>query len=271
MKLKTYGCRGSYPYSRETFYGGNTSCMTLEYKDNLIILDAGSGLLKLDSELRERFPEYPNNLPFKIHIFISHLHLDHIIGLPGFAPIWEKGADVKIYTCCRNSSIPIDDQVFGPFKPPYWPVDMARISHAECVDVSEITKIDDLIITHFPAHHPDSTLCFHITDGEKTMVHLLDNELPWKGEHLRQIEYCRDSDLIVFDAAFLPRDYHLKRGWGHSTVLDGVRLADECGCKKMIFAHFAQDYSDAEIDEVKELVKGDDRFIFAYEGLEVEI
>ena len=270
MKLKAYGCRGSAALSRDSHYGGNTSCMVLKNGSSAIILDAGSGLMKLDAELREEFCDYPDNLPFKPNIFISHLHLDHIMGLVGFAPIWTEGTDTRIFTCMRDSR-PLNEQVFGAFTPPYWPAHMADVSYAECVAVSDAFEVDGFTVTPFPANHPDNTLSFHITDGHKSIVYLLDNEMFQHSETSLLLEHCRNADLIVFDAAYLPKDYTQKCGWGHSTVQDGVKLAEKSGCKRMMFAHYGQEYSDSDINELKIIVPDDSRFIFAYEGIEIEV
>jgi len=271
MRLKAYGCRGSAAFSRHSHYGGNTSCMTLTDDDGcMIILDAGSGLMKLDATLRENFHDYPHHLPFGFNILISHLHLDHIIGLPGFKPIWTKDTNTRIFTCTRDDR-PLKAQIFGVFVPPYWPAPMANFVCAECVEISSAFEVDGFTVTPFPANHPDNTLSFHITDGHKSIVHLLDNELSPYDKHSAISEYCRNADLVIFDAAYLAKDYPAKRGWGHSTVQDGVRLAEETGCKRMVFAHYGQEYSDSDLDALKAIVPDDGRFIFAYEGMEIEV
>ncbi|MCL2874171.1 MAG: MBL fold metallo-hydrolase [Defluviitaleaceae bacterium] len=270
MKVKIYGCRGSAVFSRDSYYGGNTSCMVLDNGSSMIILDAGSGLIKLDAELRKKFPDYPFNLPFKPNILIGHLHLDHILGLTGFAPIWAEGTGTRIFTCTRDDR-PLNEQVFGIFTPPYWPVHMASTAYAECVNISNTFKVDGFTVTPFSANHPDNTLSFHITDGHKSIVYLLDHEMSQQDEPKMLLEHCSNADLVVFDSAYLMKDYHKKCGWGHSTVQDGIKLAEKSHCKRMVFAHYGQEYSDCDLDELKEIVPNDDRFIFAYEGLEIEV
>jgi len=270
MKLKVYGCRGSAVFSRHSHYGGNTSCITLESNNSMMILDAGSGLMQLDAELREKYPAYPHGLPFKPNILISHLHLDHILGLTSFAPIWAEGADVRIFTCTRSDR-PLNEQIFGVFAPPYWPVSMANRSRAQCVAVAGAFDLDGFTVTPFAANHGDNTLSFHITNGHKTVVHLLDNEISPEHNKAELLAFCRGADLVIFDAAYLPKDYPQKRGWGHSTVLEGIKLADESGCVRMVFAHYAQEYADNDLDSLKALVPDDGRFIFAHEGMTLEI
>ena len=271
MKLTIYGCRGSTAYSHNSHYGGNTTCMTLEADGKMIILDAGSGLLGLDTKLFEKYPGYPKSLPFTPNILLSHLHLDHIIGLTGFLPIWTEGANARIFTCNRSDA-PLSEQVFGAFSPPYWPAHMANASYAECIAVSDEFELDGkFTVTPFIANHPDNTLSFHITDGSKRVVYLLDHEMCWESESTELMEHCQDADLVVFDAAYLLKDYIKKRGWGHSTVQDGIKLADQCGCKRLVFAHYAQGYTDRDIDTLKTLVPDDRRFLFAREGMVIDV
>ena len=271
MKLTIYGCRGTIGFARSSNYGGNSACMALEAEGSMIILDAGSGILGLDAELRAKYPGYPDNLPFTPSILISHLHLDHIIGLTEFAPIWTEGGGARIFTCTRDDRH-ISAQIFGAFMPPYWPAPMAELSFAECVAVSDPFEVDNkFTVMPFYANHPDKTLSFHITDGHKTLVYLLDHEMLRLDESAELLAHCRNADMVVFDAAYLLKDYPKKRGWGHSTVQDGVKLAEECGCKRMMFAHYAQAYEDSDLDQLKEAVPDDGRFLFARDGMVVEI
>jgi len=244
--------------------------MVLEYGTGVIILDAGSGLMQYDVDLRKTLSSYPNNLPFKPNILIGHLHLDHIIGLTGFAPIWAKDSTTRIFTNTRDDR-PLAEQIFGVFTPPYWPAHMASVSYAECVAITGAFKVDGFTVTPFLAVHPDDTLCFHITDGYKSVVHLLDYEIPPEGEPAELLEYCNNADLVIFDAAYSQEDYKEKRGWGHSTVEHGIKLADKSGCKRMVFAHYGQEYSDDDLDKLKEIISDDNRFIFAYEGMQIDI
>ena len=270
MKIKVYGSRGSAAVSRDSKYGGNTSCMTLENNGEMIILDAGSGLMKLDEEWRGKYPSYPSDLPFKPNILLSHLHLDHVQGMTGFAPIWTKDANTRIFTCARDDR-PLDEQVFGIFAPPYWPVRMASISFAECITISGEFEVGGLTITPFSSFHPDNTIAFHITDGNKKIVYMLDNELTQPDIPAATLGYCHNADLVVFDASYALKDYPKRRGWGHSTVQDGVRLVKQSGCRRILFSHYGQEYSDYDLDEWQKIVAGDPRFLFAHEGMEIDI
>ena len=252
MNIKTYGCRASSPLSHigGTRYGGNTSCMTVESKGVSLVLDAGSGLTILEKELRETNPECLINP--QLNVLVSHLHLDHIIGFATFKPVWARESQMRVYTCCRDESTPLKEQLFGVFKPPYWPSALMDVSGVTCVPIESGVpfSIAHFTVTPFVACHPDKTLSFHITDGEKSLVHLLDNEIDRmaKDEYALMLEMCKGVDMVVFDSAYAQEDYPKLRGWGHSTVAQGVAFARQCKPRYMLFSHFAQQYSDDEID-----------------------
>lgn len=277
MKLKVHGCRGSIatfgnPCSR---YGSNTSCITIESKNRTLVLDAGSGLCQYERELKAKSPNYINELKSPVDILISHLHLDHIIGLTTFSPCWNPSSGVRLFTCNRDHR-ELKEQIFGAFAPPYWPASMAEKAVAECVAIEDKVPftLPPFIITPFYATHPDDTYSFHITDGEKTLVHLLDTETQLMNEesYSTLVEYCKGVDLVIFDAAYTPTDYPQKIDWGHSTIEDGLKLAEASGCKQILFSHFSYEYTDNEIDELVHSFKHyGNRFLFAYDGMEMEL
>jgi len=274
VKIKVYGCRGSLPSTRETSskYGSNTSCMTIEASGQTIILDAGSGLAQMDRLIKLFAHE---NHPFDI--FLSHLHFDHIIGLTVFSKVWTNSPDdlIRIYTINRDER-PLKEQIFGSFVPPYWPVSMPQFANAQCIEVEKDAAfpLDVFTVTPFGAAHPDKTVSFHITDGNNTVVYLLDSETPALSEcdWDALVNYCKDADLVIFDSAYSAIDYPDKKGWGHSTIEDGFKLASECGCKNMMFSHFGFEYSDQELEIFESRAKAQgDEFFFARDGMEVTI
>ena len=274
MKTKTYGCRASAPMSKLVYskYGGNTSCMTVESKGRTITIDAGSGLLQMEHAMHNNDKARMQNTSH--NILLSHLHLDHIIGLGMFAPAWAKDSNLKIYTCNRDE-IPLNEQIFGVFAPPYWPSSLAKVSGAQCIEIEPGVsfKLDHFTVLPFIANHPDKTLSFHITDGEKLFVHLLDSEVDGmpKAEYNKLLERCHKADLIIFDAAYSSEDYPRLKGWGHSTVEQGVKVAKECNPKRMLFSHFGQQYTDEEIDSWTRFFEGDTEFIMGYDGVELQL
>ena len=272
MKVCVYGSRGSIPYANfGTKFGGNTSCMTIASGDEELVFDAGSGLYSYQEKIKLLNGGSFKNLA-AINILLSHLHLDHIIGLGTFIPAWH-GTKINIYTMDRGGGT-MKEQVLGIFSPPYWPRDMKKLANVNIIEIcpNESFKIGIFTVTSFMASHPDSTLSFHVTDGKKSFVHLLDSEYAseYSSEFNCHKGYIGGADLVVFDACYTPDDYPKHAGWGHSTVLHGVNIAAKWGVKLMMFSHFAQHYTDDELNSLSRYFDSNE-FILARDGMELDI
>jgi len=243
--------------------------MVLSSGSHNLIVDAGSGILQFEHDLKNLDGQPPD-----LSLLISHLHLDHIVGLSTFEPAYRDDSQLKIFTCSRGNQ-PLKEQIFGIFEPPYWPVSAKSITTADCIaiEADKPFNIGPFTVTAFNASHPDKTLSFHITDGHSTFVHLLDSEIGAVSPAVYKelLNYCQGADLVVFDAAYSPVDYASFKGWGHSTIAEAIQLANDSNCKRMLFAHFSQIYSDSEIDSWKTLLSDDSKYIFAHDGLELTL
>ncbi|MDR3091010.1 MAG: MBL fold metallo-hydrolase [Clostridiales bacterium] len=251
MKLKFYGARGSTPvYLPENAgYGCNSMCAALSFEDYCLVFDCGTGASPLRREEAGRAA--------RLDLLISHLHIDHIVGLPALA---DAPGAVSLYTVSRDER-PLPEQVFGVFKPPYWPVSFAEAFGARVCEVFPNTpfflKNGEIKATPFRLPHPDFTTGFRIECGGKVLVYMSDCEMA--GE--RTPEEAFGADLIIFDAAYSPEDYEKFRGYGHSTYEDAARVKRESGCKRMLLAHFDQAYSDREMDGFAERLRAIDENI----------
>ena len=270
MKLKIYGSRGSIAFfGRENVqYGGNTVCSVLDIDGHFVVLDCGSGLMQFYYDMKDKFPS-----GFKFDCLLSHLHLDHIIGFSTFPPIYDPNSQIRIFTRSRGEGSLIS-QVFGIFRKPYWPVNIAE---SECAEIIEIKCEDSFMlsgvikVTSFWSEHHNETVGFRIESGGKVMVYLLDYEIGADMDKYSKLtEFCKNADMVVFDATYLPEDYRPKKGWGHSTFEDGVKLAGAASCGKMIFSHTCQDYTDEILNAAKARFD-EKRFFWAYDGMEAEI
>jgi ribonuclease BN (tRNA processing enzyme) len=186
-----------------------------------------------------------------------------------FAPLWSYKNNIRIFTRSRDDR-PLAEQVLGIFKPPYWPLELAKMSRAEMIEINDTDAFmlsEDIKVIPFAADHPDETTSFRVEADGKVLVHLPDHEVDGDASY-ELIEFCKNADVIVFDGAYLPEDYPAKRGWGHSHYIAGVKLAKASGCKRMIFSHLAPDYTDSVLDAAEKNI-ADDQFCFAYDGLEM--
>jgi len=270
LKVKIYGSRGSMAFfgRANIKYGGNTVCTMLDINGHIVILDCGTALMQFYYDMKDVFKD-----GFKFDVLLSHLHLDHIIGFSTFPPILSKDSDIRIFTRKRGE-LPLASQVFGVFKPPYWPIEIADITPVEIVEIigeKPFMLNEDIKVTPFYSQYHNETVAFRIDSQGKALVYLLDYEINANSDKYNKlVELCKDADLVILDATYLPQDYPKRRGWGHSTFEDGIKLARASSCKKMIFSHICQDYSDEVLDDVN---SGFDSSMFqiAFDGMETEI
>jgi len=266
VKIRIYGSRASFPFFNRgsIAYGGNTSCIRVDTEDKIVILDAGTGLGQFSVDMKDESR-------ISCDILISHLHYDHILGLLNFAQILNPNNDIRIFTKSRGDE-PLAKQVFGAFKPPYWPIDFAEIYKARLVEVFNDVSFmlsPKIKVTPFKAEHPNDTSSYRI-DADKSLVYLVDYEINENVRYEELLRFCENADMVILDTAYLPEDYPSRREWGHSTYEMGMTLAERCGCKKMMFFHIAQDYSDEVLDELAKKTENS-KFILAREGMELEL
>ena len=272
MKIKIYGSRGTIAYFNRLNprRGGNTSCVRIDTGGRVIVLDCGTGIAQL---YFDALKHTSGAAGLCLDILLGHLHLDHIIGLTAFPPIYNKSNNIRIFTKSRNEQT-LASQIFGVFKPPYWPVDLAAMNRAELIEINDADAFmlnESIKVTPFESEHSDGTTAFRI-EGEKTAIYLLDYEFGRNAEKDNKlIGYCKNADVIIFDCSYLPEDYPSKRGWGHSTLESGMVLAELSNCKRMIFSHFSYEYSDESIRSLAKRVRNNKQYYLAFDGMELQI
>ncbi len=254
MKITFFGTRGSCPVSGERYlkYGGRTPCVLLETAGAKIILDCGTGIVELGLELEK------SDQPINATILLSHLHLDHLIGLPFFAPMYNKNNTFTIYTESRDIT-PLKSQIFGFMKPPYFPVNLESFVGIRCEPIDEKGQVlipPDITVKTFRAKHPDKTSVFRIEAEGKTLVYLLDYEIDFDLENEQSlINFVMDATAIIFDSCYSDETILEKEGWGHSSWRSGIELANRCNIKNLFLSHHSHEYDDSYIDSIGNYVE----------------
>jgi len=253
MIIKCWGSRGSIPVSGEEYikYGGDTTCIEIRTKsDDIIIVDAGTGIRRLGSRLIDE-NRYSYNLIF------THSHWDHLMGFPFFKPLYEKQAEFMMYRCPFHSKF-VETILSRIMTPPSFPVRYSEIS-AKMEYVEAFTsafEIGSVTITPIPISHPDKGSGYKFTEDGKSFVFLTDNELgfihPGGLSYKDYMEFSEDVDLLIHDAEYLPEEYPSKIEWGHSVFTETLDLAIEAGVKKFGLFHLNQERTDQQVDEMVE-------------------
>ena len=254
-KFQLWGTRGSIPISGPDYmrHGGNTSCMTFEYGDELIILDAGSGIRDLGLALAAAPPR-------KLHLFITHTHWDHIQGFPFFAPAFLPGFEITIYGA-KGFNKNLESLFRGQFDPDYFPIQMenmdATLEFAYLGD--EPVRIGDVRVSWEFTQHPGATLGYKLELPEKKIAWIPDNEIfqgymgppsdiPGDRELLSpyqpMIDFLRGVDVLVHEAQYTAEEYRQTVHFGHSSVPNVCYLTKIVEAKRWIVIHHDPCHSD---------------------------
>ncbi len=252
--LRFWGVRGSIPTPRAGTlrHGGNTPCVEIRLPGGpCVVLDAGTGARELGSALRN--DDAARSRP--IAVVLSHFHWDHIQGLPFFAPLYDADADITFYGCPPRGRL--EDVLRMQMNDPYFPVDFDRLaSRRRFVEVqSEEFRIGSLTVRPFPLHHPGGARGFRIESAESSVVYATDCEHGDPELDAVLMDHASGADHLIYDAQFTPDEHRARVGWGHSTWLEGTRIAREAGAGQLILFHHDPSRDDAQCDEIVELAQ----------------
>ena len=251
--IKFWGVRGSNPTpdSDKMEFGGDTSCIEVRTSDNeLIILDMGSGMRNLGKKILSD-ASYPKT----IHIFLSHFHLDHVMGFLYFTPFYDKSFTFNIYGCNKHTQVKsFSEKILDPA---FWPVSMdmlnAKINFLDIKD-DKINISDSTFVKHINHSHPNSATSYRIeTDGHST-VYTTDCEHP-KGLNKNVIEIAKNADILIHDSHFSEDELKEYKGWGHSSWRQGVEVAKKANVKHLVLFHYNPNYDDETVLKLEKTAK----------------
>jgi len=258
MRIRILGTRGSLPSTNpETFrYGSNTACIEIENDDQVFILDAGTGVLKLTAE------QAGNQNRFDI--LLTHLHIDHIQGLGFFKPLFDPKNEVHIWGPA-GSSRSLQNRLNRYLSPPLFPVHYRDLP---CQTVlHEIARssfqVGGLQIDSAYISHPGPTVGYRVTDGDFVFTYLPDHE-PFLGNRgwnngkkwISGMGLAYKSDLLIHDSQYTIEEYTEKIGWGHSSIEQAIRFAEIAEAKKLLLFHHDPNHTDRQLDFILQSYSG---------------
>jgi phosphoribosyl 1,2-cyclic phosphodiesterase len=253
MKVRFYGVRGSVPTPGPTTvrYGGNTVCVDVRLADGTaLVLDAGTGLRELGNTLQREGHRGT------IHLLLSHLHWDHVLGIPFFKPIYRNDTHLRIHPLgnepqqdairCRT----IFDGIHFPVRAADLPAQIDLVEEAQ-----ESWRIGSAQIRRIALNHPGGAQGFRIDDDDgSSLCYLTDNELSPPGVPVSTLDalarFSAGVDLLIHDAQYLESDMPAKRGWGHSTVDDVLRLGHLAEARQLLLFHHDPERDDDALDRL---------------------
>lgn len=273
--VNVWGVRGSFPTPDAHFlaYGGNTTCISAECGGSLIVFDAGSGLIPLGNRLLEKGRK-------RVDILLSHLHLDHVIGLFQFPLLYHQDARIHLYGSSEAKG-QLSKQLETLVGTPYWPLGLSHCpAHIEVHEIcpgepfclaGQPNEMGDIRIRTLRGNHPGKSLFYRLETEDTSIVYALDCEMD-DDMFFSLKEFSKGSDLIIWDANFTEADFRKHKGWGHSSWEQGIDFCRSAGIKKILMTHYSPKYPDDflknEEDRAKQASVG---CHFAKEGMEIQV
>lgn len=237
------------PFGVRGTYGTNTSCVEIGDGGDFVLCDAGSGLRDFAKHYLEH---HDYAAPMEFHIFISHIHWDHIQGFPFFIPIYIDGTRITLYGCHED----IKEAFFAQQKPPFFPVDF-RDLNADIKFVSltpgKSYEIAGFKVTAKRQNHPGDSYGYRFESGGKIVVYSTDSEHKTVDDENSELfaEFFRNADLLIFDAQYtLAEALTIKEDWGHSSNVMGVEFALKANVKHLCLFHQEPVASDEQLDQI---------------------
>lgn len=291
--VRFWGVRGSYPTpgSHTLRHGGNTSCVEVLAGEHILILDAGSGIIRLGEELMSHADGMPQ---LDLALFITHGHSDHLIGFPFFAPLFDPRTNLHLFGP-QLAGRDIKQVVTPFFSPPYFPVEADRlpsnrvfytVTDGQCITWNKhkrpVVK-DEIVLSHdgtdvrvrtlFTQSHPlNGAVVYRVEYAGRSVVYATDVE--WSnGCEDEFLAFIEGADLLIHDAQYTASDYQqVKRGYGHSTVEMALEAAIAAHVGELILFHHEPTYDDKQLDDMEAAAQA--RFAHtrsACEGMEIDL
>ena len=270
-RVTVLGARGSMPVSGRQYqiYGGATSCVLLETgidsdcSSQAVIFDAGSGIMNLPERIWRQHA--------KVHVFLSHFHLDHLIGIPMSRMLFDETAEVIFYA---QDGDQIRGAIRQMMKEPLWPVGpdafCAKIGYrsldGQPVILDEMSGGAPVKISAMQVAHPGGAVAFRADWDDHSMVYATDCDPVGESVHALA-DFAAGTDLFILDAQYTDVEYERCRGFGHSSIRTASQLITSSHAKQGRLFHHAPDHTDTHMVELERQVQQYREYIsFAREG-----
>jgi len=241
--IRFWGVRGSIPCPGPDYvrYGGNTSCVEIRCGSHLIILDGGTGLRPLGNALIQSGPTDAD-------ILFTHTHLDHIVGIPFFAPLYDKRSTIRIWAGHLAPPRSIRDALAGIMVEPIFPVPIevfgATPSYNDFRAGESFTLKPGIEIHTIPLRHPNGATGYRIDYAGRSLCYITDYEHGQDKIDPAIVQLIKNTELFIYDCTYTDEEYPSHVGWGHSTWQEGVKLADYANVDRLILFHHDPNHTD---------------------------
>ena len=249
LDVTFYGVRGSTPCAGESTarYGGNTASVVLsDPGHDPILLDLGTGLRRWGASL-------PKGLPLRAHALVTHLHWDHVQGLPFCTPLLCPNARLDVYGPAHEG-VGFGEAFDRLMRPPFFPIRAHQLPSEirfTTLGAGTSTEIAGATVTAAHVPHTDTTFGYRVERGGVSVAYVSDHQQPLDDPAAVDeavLELCRDADLLIHDAQYTEAEFAARSNWGHCTIAYALHVAEQAGAKRLALFHHDPDHDDDTLD-----------------------
>jgi phosphoribosyl 1,2-cyclic phosphodiesterase len=272
MAVRFWGVRGSIacPGPSTLRYGGNTPCVEVVCGRHTLIFDAGTGIRHLGNALVQAV----NTNDFDI--FLSHGHIDHVVGLPFFAPLFVKDQVVRVWGGNLQEAGGVKQAVKKLMSFPFFPLQVdalqARLEFHDFSAGDSINPRPGITLRTAPLNHPGGATGYRVDYGGRSVAYITDIEIGAGPLDPALISLVKDVSLLILDTTYTNEELPSHAGWGHSSWQQGIELANAADAEQLCLFHHDPDHDDNLMDKIAAEAKmSRPGTIVAREGLKVDI
>ena len=250
MFVRFWGVRGSIPVSgpRYVHFGGNTSSVEVRCRDMVFVFDAGSGLRELGATLVDEGCT-------EVDLFLSHTHVDHVLGLPFFPFAFRGGNTLRLWSGHQMAGGNTEGAIRHLMSAPLYPVPpeifTANVTFLDFEVGETLTPRPGIEIHTAPLRHPGGATGYRIEYRGNSICYVTDTEHEPGTDDENVVRLIEGADIVIYDAMFTEAELPRHRGWGHSTWEAGARLCRAAGVKTYVLFHHAPERDDEALREIE--------------------
>jgi phosphoribosyl 1,2-cyclic phosphodiesterase len=257
VRLHFCGVRGSTPAPGPDFvrYGGHTSCVAVARHDAppTVILDAGTGIRRVTALL--------DGQPFTGTILLTHLHWDHVQGLPFFRGADRDDAQVTLLLPDQQDGTSAEQVLSQTMSPPHFPISPGQLRGRwsfTAISPGRLQAGGFTIEAREIPHNGGRTIGYRVSDGRSAVAYVTDHcptalgpgSDGWGEYHSAALELAVGADVLIHDAQLLAEEVPAQAAFGHAAAEYAVELARRAGARQVVLFHHQPDRTDDELDQI---------------------
>ena len=248
ITVRIWGARGSIPCpGPDTVrYGGNTSCVEISCGGRTLVFDAGSGLRVLGNHMAS------NNKIADIDLFLSHCHIDHLIGLPFFTPASEKGSHLRLWAGNVKPVGGLKEAVRKMMSYPLFPIEIemaqGKIEFTDFEPGEILAPQSGIVVRTAALNHPGGATGYRVEHAGQSIAYITDTEISDAAFEPTMLALAKDAALLIIDSTYTDEELKHHVGWGHSSWQQTVKFADAARVQKLCLFHHDPEHDDTMLD-----------------------